>query len=391
MNAIGAAKSVKLGLASVPESTSSWFKTVMDPAHAREYGCNGVPDEAHCPSLILQDRVTQVLTPNSFARWYTNSTTPVDGTAVKIQDVWIIQSQVASDHFIAWARGTFTPSSGGNAQSGYSLAYITNTGPSASAQLARCVAFSATVEYVGIELNRGGYFEACHVPQGAQSGDASVLGVRYNVPEFTNYVSYTARAEQGVYIVCRMNDMDVATMWGPPRTIKFAVNVNDSIILAGDKTTYWPNPGSGWMANAVHYVTTNVEDWVLRVTANRTWEVAKSPAEGGRDGVVMDESALKAYLHITDVFDPIYPASFNDLQKVLGKVSTFMKENDKLIGGLAGLVPYGNTIHQVVKSLAGLGAPPQTPQAVQQVKKKKKKGTAANAQASNRARKRSQT
>lgn len=50
----------------VAGSSSAWYKSVLDPAHAREYGCVGIPDENKDPSVVVCRRRDGTISPGWF-------------------------------------------------------------------------------------------------------------------------------------------------------------------------------------------------------------------------------------------------------------------------------------------------------------------------------------
>lgn len=327
--AIGSAKSVKLGLASNPESSSAWVKTLIDPAHAREYGCRGIPDENQQPSLVLCGRDTTTYTPytlpgngNSF--YYLNdSNVWTQGTAgdisfIYVSDVYMFQLGIRNPLmflYIGW--GTYRESSCWVLQLVFS-----NTLVNTDNSLARLVAQSSTVSWVGKEIDRAGYFEAgYYLPRAFVGSDAQLT---VNIDDFSNLVSFTSDASEGVYAISTFNDYDIYRYWKGTTNYKAIINVLGSQIVLPQRVEYCAPQGFGGMRPYfVHFsVYSSGRDsetnnsWAFRVTTNQVVERLCPYSSGGSDAAIYDRMSVEDMIALYDSFDLLFPASYNDFKKV---------------------------------------------------------------------------
>lgn len=323
--AIGSARSVKLGLASSPEASSAWFKTVVDPAHAREYGCRGIPDENREPTLVLQFRDTTSVSAADFkAADAYNISTGAKAKLANVREVYIIACPWSVvNNLVLAARGT---SSDGSTEV---IAFITpptvdRPWASTTFEQARPISTSVTVDWIGTELYRGGYFEAGYLPT-QKSGS----GVGVDVTKLSNYVTYTNTAEAGVYAVGQINQYDQYRWWRNAKnnTSPTGLFIGSSwfgLGLQATPTDLDADPySSGWRAPVVRYMPISEEHWVLRITAAQAVEVMAAPEAGGTDGADYDPGTVQGYIAFCDQYDLIFPAEYNDagaLMALIGKV-----------------------------------------------------------------------
>lgn len=77
-------------------TSSAWYKSVLDPAHAREYGCVGIPDENKDPSVVVCRRRDGTISPGWFVGQRCLAYLPADATisspAQVITYAWVVSS-----------------------------------------------------------------------------------------------------------------------------------------------------------------------------------------------------------------------------------------------------------------------------------------------------------
>lgn len=339
-SAIGGAQSVKLGLASNPESSSSWVKTIIDPAHAREYSCRGIPDENQDPTLVYYGRDTLTLTTEYFGSLTGSTyiyesgawTASTAATRHVFSDVYVIQTGLVVNNIVLVAVGTCTKST----ETRYPvLVYkvITDSTGVGVDDTVRLVAQSLTVGWGGKELNRGGLFEGGYLPFSQTSVDrqSNVTGT-LSLDDFPNYATYNAGSADGCYIIGRFNQYDMYKWWKAQGNTQLGLLVNNSFAKVGTALDYVaPVHWGAWRPSVVRYITNGEKDWLLRVTYNTVVELMKPYNAGGTDGALYDMASVQDVIAIYDSMDLIFPSRFNDFKKVW----SWIKANGPKAAGVA--------------------------------------------------------
>lgn len=246
-------------------NSRAWYRTVVDPAHARGYGCVGVPDENQDPTLVLTTRFDGVISNNSMLNttvygWapgrFQVKTDTSSGTYV--QEQWVrskctgVQSinrvdliqfpqGVFVQHWIGSfncsAAFTFTETNG--KVDGIDLAYTTSdilvVIPEGNAKTfsndenqvpqSRVISSSLTIENVTAWAQTGGYFNGGHFPQVEAKSNAVdyvisddkqeiIAQQSYFIPvNLDNYCTYTGGSAAGAYVVARPRNVHCITHW----------------------------------------------------------------------------------------------------------------------------------------------------------------------------------
>lgn len=321
-SAIGGAQSVKLGLASNPESSSAWVKTVIDPAHAREYSCRGIPDENQDPTLVYYGRDTLTLNAGFFEALTSTTYALVNGTWTAssgmtnfvFSDVYVVQTGLVTNNVLLIAVGNATRNTATVPVVCYKS--ITDSTGVGVQDTVRLVAQSLTVGWGGKELNRGGLFEAGYLPfslTSSSSTDSAML----NLDNFPNYATYNAGSADGCYIIGRFNQYDMYKWWKTQGTLELYLMFEDARVKVPANTEYVsPTSWGGWRPSVVRYTTNGETDWLLRVTYNTVVELMKPYNAGGTDGALYDMASVQDVIAIYDSLDLIFPSKYNDFKKV---------------------------------------------------------------------------
>lgn len=319
-SAIGSAQSVKLGLASNPESSSAWVKTVIDPAHAREYSCRGIPDENQDPTLVYYGRDTLTLTPGWLSTGnifqFTGSGWARTSAAKDIvwNSVYIVQTGLVSRNVIIVAIGDGVVNDVNQVLMARSD--VTDATGASPGDTVRLVSQSLTVSWAGKELDRGGIFEAGYVPYvDVQTGSQDQVSV--SLDDFSNYATFTSSSDDGVYMIGRFNQYDMYKWWKNVGKLAVSVKSNGGTCAGNEVTEFIaPTAYGAWRPSVVRYVTNAQQDWILRVTYNTVVEVMRPYNQGGTDSAVYDMDSVQDVIAIYDSLDLIFPARYNDFKKV---------------------------------------------------------------------------
>lgn len=214
---------------------------------------------------------------------------------------------------------------------------------------ARTVSNSLTVDWIGTELNRGGYFEAAYLPLDyanptTSSGTKHIYTV--DLSRFGSYTSYTASSEQGAYVVGAINSYDQYKWWrsgaAPLVTmnISFGASKTWPVAPGGGADMSLQPYGPGTRVSVVRYVPpSNTSEFVLRYTSNAAVEVMASPAQGGGDGAIYDPGAIEMYRTLVDQMVLMFPASYNDLGVLWQGLRALIPKVPAVMKALTGFVP----------------------------------------------------
>lgn len=342
-----------MALAASEYSSTPWVRTLLDPAHAREYGCRGIPDDNQMPTLLLNGRQTTAIraastspTNGSYLRYtsadgFTTGTT-YNGTIDNVLDITLVQTGgILTPYFLVTHLITST------GQELWAVRYITTDIDDRITNPARLVATSATCEWIGKEINKGGYWESGY---GIARLDSS--GLHVDTVANRNMVTFSANAGTGVYAVSKFNNFDQYKMWNTKATRRANIDVASNSGALGtiqldyiDYTTislnytftpvfvtYYPDP-------------TSSPDFLLRYTIAEVAEIVTPYNQGGIDGAKYDPQTAVDIRHLYDDIDLIFPASYNDYRKVLN----FLTKNVKRLPGfMASLSTHFPLVNNVV-------------------------------------------
>lgn len=214
---------------------------------------------------------------------------------------------------------------------------------------ARSVSNSLTVDWIGTELNRGGYFEAAYLPL-EQAASSTSSGTVYNygvdLSKFGVYTAYTASSDQGAYVVGAINSYDQYRWWrsgtSPKKSLYVKGPAGGTWIVTPDATKDISlEPFSvGTRVSVVRYVPpSSTSEFVIRHTANIAVEVMASPARGGSDGASYDPAAVEMYRTLADQMTLIFPASYNDLGTLWAGLKGLIPKIPTVMRALTGFVP----------------------------------------------------
>lgn len=248
-------------------NSRAWYRTVVDPAHARGYGCVGVPDENQDPTLVLTTRFDGVISNVSLKNVDVYGWAPIrfqvpsgsgSSSITWTQESWLrskctgVESvnrvdliQFPQGVFIQHWIGSFSCSSGfSTTQSdgkpcSFEMKYTTSdvlvviaegnaktfSEDERQVPQSRVISSSVTIENVTAWAQTGGYFNGGHFPQVEAKTNASDYVVSddrteilsqhaYFVPvNLDNYCTYTGGSAAGAYVVARPRNVHCLTHW----------------------------------------------------------------------------------------------------------------------------------------------------------------------------------
>lgn len=356
---ITSAKSVRGGLMRVPETSSAYMRTVLDPAHLTEYPCRGIPDDNKDPTRMLRAMNTYGVTAN----WTLLGTGTNTEATIECVDIWLTDFPACPIIFI-----------GVGADNTYYCKYITQDeiANKIGDNEFRLVGRGMTIENVGPRAQRGGYFTCSRVTDNtAYDGGNDISYWEVNMGSADANVMATFSGDKGVYstLVPRLQtnmqkfrqlDNNLAVQFRTPSGTKLNGNT-----IGGSSMPNIP----GWNWSRVRFVPVtpfaisrpstsggftikDPLDWNLRITVFSAIEL-KADTQTATNAVGRDPAVLNLLFAILEQHSGFYPASYNDLRKVMGAIKRTYKKYKPIIDVAAGYIPYGQNINAALGALLG--------------------------------------
>lgn len=367
----------------MPVQSRDWLKSVLDPAHATLYAPSGIPDDNTKTSVVrtVHKTYSPSLIPNAGDNIYMN----VNGVNKTIKNnaanvSWSINrvffglvESMAID-YIRVVEYNVTVSSGSDPAPGnyigYGIAVVRNdetatfvnseTGDGSG----RLINRGFTIEPIGMKMYRGGYFSAYSPNQSTYYVDNEnqsylclpMATIDENPAEtFGDQGVYATMIPFNISNMCKFRKTDssdsLMLMTANGSYYKLSCGSVDNLMeLQGWKQSwvaYYP-PASITSANQKEFTSGMI---ALRVTCFSCIEVLKSKANGGQNIAIKDTASLESVVALGEFINGFYPASYNDLKKVIGNIRKFYNEHKDLIDVAAGFIPYGGTVNSVLNSL----------------------------------------
>lgn len=321
-------------------ASRAWCMAAMDPAHARKYGCVGVPDNNRSPSVVACNIREFLITENSIPSGIQYYLVRSDGRLDPLAS--LEKPQIAVGGYIKQVQiyshpcfGTFLMCEG-NTQifSPYDddTAKFDWVGVQLSQfehDIARPISMGHTVQNVGAWSSMGGFFTAGHLPvdedfENKSSSTAQrsmVIGVE---KDLTSYVTYHGGSAAGAYNICRMRNLDAATFFADRTLMKFTpsqISESDeaNFLNAVSATSALNQLTSAWEWAFTTYACVT-EKFTLRITEYHNVEISRSYAEGGSDGARYDRAALEFVMAILDQHNFCFEAAANDGNRLASKL-----------------------------------------------------------------------
>lgn len=218
---------------------------------------------------------------------------------------------------------------------------------------ARLAGKSITIDQIGPWADRGGYMTCCVPTDAIEFTNKTYFPFIDPAVAATNQVD-AYNGTHGVYGVMRPNNKASMLEWAD--CYRGSVGLKHPQV----ETEWYPSltqqqykADQGWKSMWIGlHMPDSVSSWALRVMVCTTVEVKTSEAVGGANPF-FDEAAINMLLAISSADMGFYPASFNDLKKVLAAVRSKYKKYKPLIDVAAGYIPYGSTINEVLNTLLG--------------------------------------
>lgn len=355
----------------------------MDPAHAREYSCRGIPDENQDPTLVYYGRDTITLHPSYYS---VNTLWCLEGTAwkkigsatdIKWDTVYVIQTGDILNNIIVVLVGSGTVSSA--TKSLLSVVIQTGDADVKSGDTARLVAQSLTFSWAGKELNRGGLFESGYVPYSSVKNTDGRQTAYLDLGGMPNYATYTGSSEDGCYIVGAFNQYDMYKWWKTAGSKNLVIKVlGYPVTLTFDSEFVVPSTVGGWRTSVVRYITNGEADWILRLTFNQVVEVLRPYSAGGTDAASYDMASVQDVIAMYDSMDLIFPARFNDFKKVWDWIKSNAPKAIPIAVSVLSHFPQAGSVVAALNCLVGkpitpLGAQKVVVQSTKPKKRKKKR------------------
>lgn len=124
----------------VSTASAAWYKSVLDPAHARSYGCKGIPDENRNPTLVFCGRKDMTL----------DSSSVEAGTPAWLLGMdWIITDEIAKNFY----HNAYDNKGGGAASVKTAPKVVASTNTSATRQVYFKFDSGSKIEYVELFIS----------------------------------------------------------------------------------------------------------------------------------------------------------------------------------------------------------------------------------------------
>jgi len=338
----------------------------MDPAHLHDYACQGIPDGNSVPTRVFNLQNTYLVPASPQTAWYISNgayTNLPSGTNIDWSEVFIIQDEnirpvMIVHHGVATISGATRQVVGYSTEGNDDVNSIITTIATSKENKLRLVAKSMTVDNVGEQMYRGGYFTCSSQATTSKYNDINnTAGWAVYLSQAGSNVIAQFQGDAGVYATLQPNNKANYNLWR-----SYDDSESTMIDYLGGNVNV-PTVGSvssadlpGWKANIIHYVppatwsTTTAPRWQLRISVSMVIEYQVSNATGV-DGVAYDPAAIQLAFGLFEHHIPFYPASYNDFKKVVEAIRRTYNKYHPLIDVAAGYIPYGTTVKGALDQL----------------------------------------
>lgn len=349
--------------AAVPYGSTAYIRTVLDPAHMTDYGCTGIPDPNTNATLMYMPRSTIVCPATSgsefaFEGTWTNAT----GKCSKrlINHYYIILTEVVSAVVVI---GVGTCNHASSVSTWYASVNV-YTEPaeniSSDETKVRLVSRGMTVSHVGEQMYRGGFFECLSTPGSSAYVDSNnTYKWSANLEKASSCQTFNGTT--GVYAVLKPNNDAAYMTWRSkdasaeqlqvllPETPGFGFGVAITGLTRPDMPAFCPC-ALKYIPPSVVNVDNGSWNWSLRISYYSAYQYTTTTANStNMDNT--DPAVIQAMFALMQHHVAYYPASYNDLRKILSNVRDFYNKHKKLIDVAAGVIPYGSAVQSGVEAL----------------------------------------
>ena len=364
-------------------ASGAWAKSIFDPAHARDYGCVGIPDENQAPTSVFSYRTDVVLTGNptgvtAFKNtyggngcWLTNDTsgcTFLDSTDTLKVDSCSISRVLTFAHAVnepvvvlmGTFNGTYTKNGGAAVTFGakaitFRIQCIYPQPNTEDVATGRAISSSVTVANVTSWSNIGGYFTGGVLPSscGDQTHQTSttVVPTFYYTNDVEQYTTYTGESAAGVYAISRPRTVDGVCRFGKIyqtgevflKLGKNTYDLDDNGSGSGGTAAFTciAQPYQAWDPAYANYYPCAATDWTVRMTWFYNWEVTRGYNQGGQDGAAYDKVSMDAVFGLLDHTQFVFPADANDLAAIVPYLMDLVGEYGPDIANAIGAIGKG--------------------------------------------------
>lgn len=366
-------KSVSTGIRSLrspmPAYSRAYYATVLDPAHASEYDCLGMPDDNTMPTIVRASRATYNIPMNLTGEYYAvadagGNFAKVNLTESNITTIYFIQTADSSMDLVVLYNGTFKAS---NATYSWVVKPILNSGTASFVQrnnstdeYFRVIARSMTISQTGPKVYRSGYFVGYSPKSSTQYDDGNNASSRMmDLRNITDYQVFT-HPGNGVYSVLPIVNQPAAVQWrhlDSKETVSLVLPSGTTCTLPSglfyvdkelDTTAFYSHVVGYFPASNV----TSSSQLSIIVTVSTVVERQTAKSEGGTNAVKKDAAVFNVVGALNEVTNGYYPDSYNDLKQVLRKIQNAYLKHQDIVNAAAGFIPYGQTVKSVLDTLA---------------------------------------
>lgn len=354
----------------VEGTTSAWVKSLFDPAHARDYGCVGIPDENQNPSNVFCKRKDvnlpssasglQALAPLCHALYAGKNATDNELIRISLSPEFKVNSAATSKLYVltnpvhetaviyTGTYGITYKPVGGNATtitaSVLLFTFMTNQNVTEYANV-RAISASSTISNITQWNAIGGYFIGGIFPLNLERDAETFSDAKPNYSEvnwdlnFESYATYTGEAARGAYAISRPRTIDGLCRFCETDLAYLTIKVGTAeYYLKDTQFACFDLPYPTWDTSFCVYSPVDSSNWTLRLTMYQNFEVLRSYDEGGQDGATYDRAALNAAMAMMDSQTFVFPADHNDLGTVLPLILAGLKGGLKGVANAMGFV-----------------------------------------------------
>lgn len=350
----------------ISASSNAWLCTLFNPAHARDYGCTGLPDENRNPTNVITGLVNlNIGSDVPISDWNkgddiwasvgeaepirlstTASRTSLSFSSITRVDVFLIPSNDGIVHIIG--EGTVIPvgETTSTPVTGAYLAFPVISDANNLGQNTRALSASLTMTNTSSWSSIGGYYLGGNMPFAYESESDGVPDVAVNISQIDNYVTYQGESAKGAYIICRPRSIDGISRWSSYDLMGWRVYENDSLGWQNLTGTSSDQGLSGlwsihpaWDVSFVSYVPSGANPWRQKISVYYNLETERPYNAGGMDGALFDLTTLNYAMGLCDQVTYCYPAEYNDMGLLLPVLKRAARWGVKAITASMGLPP----------------------------------------------------
>lgn len=321
------------------ESSSSFARTILDPAHVKDYDPVGIPDthsgRTLCNKAVYTASLADVISGSS---WYRinndnaySSAYPTDYESTTISQIYVIQDDNPFMPFYALTEASF------DEKRTWGVYFFPNSQLEAvNDKSYRLMGRGMTIEQVGPYAERGGYCACYRLMNMTESDSTSDKVMRVTkISDIEANLIENMDGIRGVYSVLRPAIQQNLVQWKHyDQTVQYKL-----VDYSGVNIVNFTRPGvlyndTAFSTNVVKIVPSSSlpltdSKFNFRITASEAVEYESNTQIGNH--VDAQPGVIAMVLAMAPHVPSFYPASYNDLRQMLGKIKQAYTKNKALV------------------------------------------------------------